>query len=90
MVSLSALAFASKSLGYVDCTANFRVHHILEGWKQEVDTRLDPQQPLLPSILKGPSSAWVGVCTYAYEIKLFHAASLVACFAVLRISELLR
>lgn len=39
------------------------------------------------SVLKCLFSAWARVCTSEYEIKLFHAASLVAYFAPLRISE---
>lgn len=85
---LSAIAFASKSLGYPDYTVDFRIHRLLEGWRREEGPRRDHKQPLSPSILKGISSAWGLVCNSEYESRLFHVASLVAFFAALWISEL--
>lgn len=55
---LSVLEFTSKSLGYADCTADFRVRCMLKGWRQEKGLRSDPRQPLSPSILK--VSPWLG------------------------------
>lgn len=85
---MSALAFASKALGYSECLGDFRVRRMLEGWRREEGLRRDPRQPLTPGILKGLLSKWDSVCSSEYEKILFHSAALLAFFGAFRIGEL--
>lgn len=61
---------------------------MLEGWGQESGPRHDSHQPITPGILRGLKDTWQGLCSLAYEARLFHAAALLAFFGALRISEL--
>ncbi|XP_060089026.1 integrase/recombinase xerD homolog [Heteronotia binoei] len=85
---LAALAFISKAQGFVDSTADFRIRKMLEGWSRERGPRVDDRQPISPSVLKGLFGSWPAICSSTFEAALFHAASLVAFFGALRISEL--
>lgn len=53
----SAVAFASKSLGYTECTGNFRVWRMLGGWRREESSCQDLHQALFPKVLKGLQAA---------------------------------
>lgn len=87
---VSALAFASKSLGYQEFTGDFRVCRRLEGWQREVGKESPHQgscRPLLLAVLKALQAVWAKICTLAYEGCLFHAASLLVFLGELRVSE---
>ena len=61
---------------------------MLEGWSKERGTARDTRAPISPSLLERVCEQWVLMCRDKYEIRLFHAASLIAFFSFLRISEL--
>lgn len=82
------LAFASKSLGFSDCMADFRIKRMLEGLRREEGPRRDSHQPLTPGILKGVYGKWSTVCTSPFEQRLFHAAALLAFWGALHVGEL--
>lgn len=65
-----------------------RVHRILEDCCKEEGPWQDPCQPLSADVLKDLQRVWPRVCSLVYEEYLFHAASLLAFFSVLRVSEL--
>lgn len=85
---LSGLAFHSKAHGVPDFTWDFRLHKMLEGWNREAGTRQDDRVPITPEVLHGLRCSWGKICSDIYEACLFNAASLVAFFGALRISEL--
>ena len=85
---LSAVAFQAKSNGYRDTTGDFRVRKMIEGWSKERGRTLDTRAPISPDILERMCTQWRTLCRDEYEISLFHAASLIAFFGALRISEL--
>lgn len=61
---------------------------MLDGWCREKGTRKDPCQPLSPQIFCGIQNTWGTVCALDYKRVLFHATSILAFFAALRISGL--
>lgn len=85
---MAARAFASKVSGFVEYTGDFRITKMLEGWAKEDGWLTDAREPLSPRVLSGLKRVWPSVCSSPYEGVLFHAASLLAFFGVLRVSEL--
>lgn len=61
----------------------------MEGWSREEGPRVNTHQPLSPAVLKVVFEAWGSVCSFPYEIALFHVASLIAFFGALRVGELM-
>lgn len=84
----ATLAFASKAMGYLVDTNDFRVRKMLEGWAREVGPKPDEHQPISPDILKGLCGIWPWVCFSGYKALLFHAVALVAFFVAVRISKI--
>ncbi|XP_015276442.1 PREDICTED: vomeronasal type-2 receptor 26-like [Gekko japonicus] len=85
---LSALAFASKAMGFKEVSGDFQIRKMLEGWTWERGAVKDQRHPISPSVLKGLQATWSRVCSSGFEDCLFHAASLLAFIAALRVSEL--
>lgn len=81
-------AFAGKALGYEDKTGDFRIRKMLVGWACEAGKKQDTREPISPGIFKGLWGVWSSVCSSSFEGSLFHAASLLAFFGALRVSEL--
>ncbi|XP_078242407.1 integrase/recombinase xerD homolog isoform X1 [Pogona vitticeps] len=85
---LSALAFVAKVNGFTDFSGDFRIKKMLEGWSRERGQVYDSRTPMSPSILQQLGEQWIKLCKDQYESALFKAATLVAFFGALRVSEL--
>ncbi|KAJ7324885.1 hypothetical protein JRQ81_017905 [Phrynocephalus forsythii] len=86
--NLAALAFYAKLKGHNDTTGDFRVRGMIAGWSRERGTIADDRFPLTPQLLVRMGAHWPRVCRDASEVSLFRAASLLAFFGALRVSEM--
>ncbi|XP_078240222.1 integrase/recombinase xerD homolog [Pogona vitticeps] len=85
---LAALRFYAKANGLKDWSGDFRVRKMIEGWSRERGRSGDDRTPISPGILESLVELWGTICKDGYEKVLFRAASLVAFFGAMRISEL--
>lgn len=85
---LSGLVFHSKARGVSECTSDFHLQKMLEGWSRESGSHRDDWRPITPEMLSSLWATWHRICSNEFEVSLFHAASLVTFFCALRISEL--
>ncbi|KAJ7329210.1 hypothetical protein JRQ81_015384 [Phrynocephalus forsythii] len=88
-VMLSALYYYARAQGFAIPDCQFRISKMVEGWSRERGRPRDTRTPISPNMLCRLADVWPRVCSTSYEVALFQAATLVAFFAALRVSELL-
>ena len=72
---MSALAFQAKDLGIADCTGDFRIHKMIEGWNKERIRTPDDRSHFSLAILMRFSESQDSLCSDRYEASLFQAAT---------------
>ncbi len=85
--TVAAISFAHKVNGWYDPGENFLIKKIKEGVRRGVGLRVDKRLPISVQILENIVSILQPICSSQFEALLFKAASLLAFFALLRVSE---
>ena len=83
---ISAISYYNKINNLEDCTLNYIVRQMLQGFKRSRKTS-DSRLPISPAVLKLLLKNLRHVCRSQYEETLFAAAFSFAYMALLRVSE---
>ena len=83
---ISGLGFWHKMNDYPDPTAHFVVRKLLFGYTK-LHARVDARQPITVAMLRQIIPLFSSVCSSPFETSLFRAATLLAYFTFMRVSE---